>query len=43
MHEAGKLLAACHKEIAKIIEPGVTTLEIDHFVEEYLWKHASNA
>lgn len=23
MHEAGKLLASCHKEIAKIIEPDI--------------------
>lgn len=38
MHEAGKLLAACHQEIAKMIKPGVTTLEIDRFVEEYLAK-----
>lgn len=36
MHEAGKLLASCHKEIAKIIKPGITTLEIDDFVEKYL-------
>ena len=36
MHEAGKILAACHKEIAQIIKPGITTLEIDKFVEEYL-------
>lgn len=38
MHEAGKLLAACHQEIAKMIKPGITTLEIDRFVEEYLAK-----
>lgn len=36
MHEAGKILAACHKEIAKLIKPGISTLEIDRFVEEYL-------
>ncbi|MBP2649453.1 MAG: methionine aminopeptidase, type [Firmicutes bacterium] len=42
MHEAGKLLASCHKEIAKIIKPGINTLEIDKFVEEYLAKrHAT--
>lgn len=39
MHEAGKLLASCHREIAKIIAPGITTLEIDSFVEKYLKKH----
>lgn len=36
MHEAGKLLAATHKEIAKIIKPGITTWEIDQFVERFL-------
>lgn len=41
MHEAGKLLASCHKEIAKIIKPGITTLEIDRFVENYLSKHGA--
>jgi methionyl aminopeptidase len=36
MREAGKLLAACHREIAQLICPGVTTWEIDQFVEQYL-------
>lgn len=38
MHEAGKILASCHNEIRKIIKPGISTLEIDKFVEEYLAK-----
>lgn len=38
MQEAGKILASCHQEIEKIIKPGVTTLEIDQFVENYLAK-----
>jgi methionyl aminopeptidase len=41
MHEAGKLLAACHQEVAKLIQPGVTTLEIDRFVETFLAKHGA--
>lgn len=41
MHQAGKLLASCHREIAKRIRPGVTTLEINTFVEEYLAKHGA--
>ncbi|MBD1382227.1 type I methionyl aminopeptidase [Metabacillus arenae] len=41
MYEAGKLLASCHKEIAKLIAPGITTLEINHFVEQYLKKHGA--
>lgn len=36
MHEAGKLLASVHKELRKKVVPGVTTLELDKFVEEYL-------
>lgn len=39
MHKAGKLLAKVHKEIAKMIKPGITTYEIDQFVEEYLKEH----
>jgi len=36
MNEAGKLLAATHKEIRKMIKPGITTWEIDEFVEKFL-------
>jgi methionyl aminopeptidase len=36
MKKAGEILAACHKEIAKFIKPGVTTWEIDQFVEQFL-------
>ena len=36
MREAGRILAACHREIAKWIKPGVTTLDINAKVEEYL-------
>ncbi|MCM3669796.1 type I methionyl aminopeptidase [Mesobacillus maritimus] len=43
MQEAGKLLAAIHKEIAKMIKPGITTFEIDEFVESYLKKHGATA
>ncbi|GAA0494428.1 type I methionyl aminopeptidase [Salinibacillus aidingensis] len=43
MHEAGELLASTHKEIAKMIKPGVTTQEIDQFVEKYLAKHGATA
>ena len=38
MHEAGKILAACHTEIKKMIEPGISTYAINHFVEQYLAK-----
>ncbi|WP_422658380.1 type I methionyl aminopeptidase [Paenibacillus sp. EC2-1] len=36
MNEAGKLLAECHRRIAGMIKPGVTTTEIDQFVEKFL-------
>ncbi|SDZ16860.1 methionyl aminopeptidase [Evansella caseinilytica] len=36
MQEAGLLVARIHREIAKIIRPGVSTLDIDAFVEEYM-------
>jgi methionyl aminopeptidase len=41
MKAAGKLLASVHKELRKMIKPGVTTWEIDQFVEEYLKKHGA--
>ncbi|MFT9846088.1 type I methionyl aminopeptidase [Aneurinibacillus sp. REN35] len=41
MHEAGKLLASCHKEIAKRMRPGITTFEIERFVADYLAKHGA--
>jgi methionyl aminopeptidase len=41
MKEAGKLLASVHKELRRFIKPGVTTLEIDQFVEDYLKKHGA--
>ncbi|MGP1908104.1 type I methionyl aminopeptidase [Metabacillus sp. JX24] len=41
MHEAGKLLASCHKEVSKLLKPGVTTLEIDSFVDQYLADHGA--
>ncbi|HLQ73254.1 MAG TPA: type I methionyl aminopeptidase [Bacillota bacterium] len=41
MKLAGDLLVACHKEVEKMIKPGVTTMEIDTFVEKYLAKHGA--
>lgn len=43
MKQAGKLLATCHKEIAKQMKPGVTTHEIDQFVETFLVEHGATA
>jgi methionyl aminopeptidase len=41
MNKAGDILAACHKEIATMIRPGITSLEIDQFVEGFLAKHGA--
>ncbi|MCU9614510.1 type I methionyl aminopeptidase [Caldibacillus lycopersici] len=43
MKEAGQLLASVHKEIAKLIKPGITTWDIEVFVDEYLTKHGATA
>ena len=39
MKEAGVILANLHKEIAKMIRPGISTMDIDRFVEKYLKEH----
>lgn len=36
MKKAGEILVGCHKMIAKLVRPGITTFEIDQKVEEYL-------
>ncbi|MBQ6447390.1 type I methionyl aminopeptidase [Cytobacillus oceanisediminis] len=36
MKKAGEILADCHKEIRKLIKPGITTEEIDIFVENFM-------
>lgn len=43
MHEAGKLLVKAHKEIEKMIKPGITTMEIDEFIEDFLHQHGATA
>lgn len=39
MRKAGEILAACHREIARMMRPGLTPLQIDQFVERYLKEH----
>lgn len=41
MQKAAAILVACHKEIAKMIRPGITTMEIDEFAEEFIRKHGA--
>lgn len=36
MKKAGEILADCHKEIARLIKPGITTWDIEEFVENFL-------
>lgn len=36
MRAAGKILAECHRQIAKILQPGITTWEIDEFAEKFI-------
>lgn len=38
MKRAGEILAACHIELAKLIQPGISTLEIEEFVNQFLLK-----
>ena len=41
MAEAGKILSACHREIRKLIRPGITTMQIDRFAEEFIRSHGA--
>ncbi|WP_019155263.1 type I methionyl aminopeptidase [Robertmurraya massiliosenegalensis] len=43
MKKAGEVLASVHKEIAKMIQPGITTWEIEEFVDSFLQKHGATA
>jgi methionyl aminopeptidase len=36
MRVSGKLLAECHQQLKNLIKPGITTLQIDEFVENFL-------
>jgi methionyl aminopeptidase len=39
MREAGKVVAACHAGLADFIKPGITTMQIDEFVDSFIQKH----
>lgn len=41
MRQAGKILASCHRKLSRLIRPGVTTWEIDRWVEDYLEKQGA--
>lgn len=36
MRKAGRMVAACHREVAKMIRPGVSTWDIECMVEQFL-------
>ncbi|MBB6447351.1 type I methionyl aminopeptidase [Bacillus benzoevorans] len=38
MKKAGEILASVHRQLSSLIKPGITTWEIDQFVENYLKK-----
>jgi methionyl aminopeptidase len=41
MQKAADLLVEIHKEIAKLIKPGISTMEIDTFVDRFLENHGA--
>lgn len=41
MRQSGQLLAQIHQELQKLIKPGITTMEIDQFVEKYMLEHGA--
>ena len=41
MRKAGILLATIHQELKELIKPGITTLEIDAWVEKYMADHGA--
>jgi len=43
MKEAGKLVASIHRKLATMVKPGVTTSELDVFVEKTLKQHGAKA
>lgn len=43
MQKAGYLAARCHREVASRLAPGVTTVEIDQFVERWLLQQGATA
>src|SRR5690625_775712 len=41
MKKAGEILVGCHKEISKMIKPGITTMEINNFAEKFIRDHGA--
>ncbi|PLR86949.1 type I methionyl aminopeptidase [Bacillus sp. V33-4] len=43
MKQAGVVLASCHQELANLIRPGISSWDIDQFVEAFLQKHGATS
>lgn len=43
MTKAAKILTACHRELRKIIRPGITTEKIDSFADDFIQAHGAKA
>lgn len=43
MAQAGKILTACHREIGRIIRPGITTMQINQFADDFIQSHGAKA
>jgi methionyl aminopeptidase len=43
MAQAGKILSQCHRELRKVIRPGITTMQIDRFVDDFIQSHGAKA
>lgn len=43
MAEAGKILTACHRELRRIIRPGISTIEIDRFADDFIQSNGAKA
>ncbi|EIJ82130.1 methionine aminopeptidase [Bacillus methanolicus PB1] len=41
MKKSGEILAACHKELATMIKPGISTWEIENFVDQFIKEHGA--
>ncbi|MCL6487770.1 MAG: type I methionyl aminopeptidase [Alicyclobacillus mali] len=39
MREAGKVVAGCHEALRSFIRPGIRTIDIDQFVEDFIRQH----
>jgi methionyl aminopeptidase len=41
MRKAGEIVATTHEKLKEIIQPGITTLELDRIAEEHIRKHGA--